>query len=84
MYLQVVVIDFSHFATEPCCDFVTIYDGYNMKSPLIVSLSGTFSTPPTGYTSSQQHMYVRFTTDASINAPGFSATFKSISSSKIN
>ena len=80
MHFQVVVLDFSDFATEACCDFVMVYDGGDTKSRLIVYLSDTPATPPTGLTTTQQYMFIRFTSDDSINDRGFRATFRSVSS----
>lgn len=73
--MQIILLDFDDFNTESCCDYVEIYDGSNSKAPLIRTLSGTFTTPPGGFSSSQRYMFVEFTSDSSIVRRGFSARY---------
>ena len=73
---QVVVVDFDVFDTESCCDKMNIYDGDNNKSPSIITLSGSYQTPPTGVASTQMFMFLRFTSDDSITGRGFTASYR--------
>jgi CUB domain len=72
---QVVELDFNSFDTESCCDFVSILDGYDLKSMLMERLSGNYFTPPGGISSSQRYMFIQFTTDDTVVRSGFSATY---------
>ena len=47
---------------EPGCDFITIYDGPNARSPVLGKFSGTDNPPP--MQSTGRDMFVRFQTDA--------------------
>lgn len=78
MYLlQVVTLDFNYFVTQSTYDLVYIYDGDNVAAPLIATLSGSYTTPPRGYRTSQQYMLVRFTSNSASNFRGFSAVYRS-------
>lgn len=66
------MLEFSDFSTESCCDKVYVYDGDNLKAPLLTSLSGTSTAV---VNSTQQTMYVRFVSDFSDADRGFNATF---------
>jgi hypothetical protein len=72
---QVVKLDFVYFGTQLEADFVYIYDGVDDKAPLMARLSGTYCSPPAGYTTTQQYMFIRFTSDSKINFNGFGAVF---------
>jgi len=74
----VVQLDFDAFYTETCCDYVFVYDGDSVKEPLIAALSGAYSTLPVAINSTQRYMFIRFKTDATFSATGFSATYTSI------
>jgi hypothetical protein len=74
---QVVELDFNYFQTEECCDFVSVLDGYDEKSPLIEMFSGSYFLPPGGITSTQRYLFVRFMTDETVMLEGFSATYVS-------
>jgi hypothetical protein len=77
--LQVVVVLFTDFKTEECCDIVELFDGDNVKAPLITSLSGSYSSdPPLRFNSTQRFMYIKFTTDDDVAYSGFTAIFESI------
>jgi hypothetical protein len=71
----VVVIHFTNFETESCCDKVNLFDGDSTKSKLIASLSGTNVTPQQKFRSTQPYLFVRFTSDDSITTLGFTASF---------
>jgi len=73
-----VRLDFTAFYTETCCDFAFVYDGVSIKAPLIASLSGAYSTLPAAINSTQRYMYIRFRTDATFTATGFTARYTSI------
>jgi len=73
--MQVVMLTFSAFQTESCCDFIRLYDGYDSSAGFIVELSG--SPLLTSYYSSQMYMFVNFWTDGSITYSGFIATYQS-------
>lgn len=73
---QVITLSFQVFNTESCCDRVMLYDGIDASAPLLVSLSGTVS-PTSYYSSTQRYMYVSFTSDSSVTAIGFNATYTS-------
>jgi len=63
-------------------DFVYLYNGYSEIDDLIVRLTGVYTSPlPGPYTTTQEYMYVRFTSDVSINNIGFEARYTSISGS---
>jgi len=75
---QVVMVDFTEFTTESCCDFLTLYDGNNPKAAMLRTLSGVLSPPPRGIRSTQVCMYIKFVSDAAYTDRGFSATFASV------
>lgn len=76
---MVVTITFNNFSTESCCDHVRIYDGLNYNSDTIAELSGTYvDLSDMSFSSTQQFMYIYFTSDSSVVSNGFSATFQSI------
>jgi hypothetical protein len=79
-----VTLDFEYFSTEIDADFVYVFDGANATDRLIVKLHGSYSTLPSGYTTTQTFMLVRFTTDSSINSGGFKANYKSVTSGWFN
>ncbi len=64
---------FDSFATEADYDYVYVYDGTSANG----TLKGTFSgpaTPPT-QTATSGSMFIRFTSDSSVVAPGVSMTW---------
>ena len=67
-----VTISFSSFSTESGYDFVYLYDGSSTGATLLAQLSGSSLSTYT-YTSSQQYMYVKFTSDTSTTSTGFTA-----------
>ena len=73
--MQLVGLQFDTFRTEECCDFVNIYNGDSSKSPLIQSLSGSYSQPVGIFNSTQRYMYIRFRSDESDTDSGFTATY---------
>lgn len=74
-----VQLTFESFNTELNYDFVRLYNGPDISSPLIGGYSGT--TLPNGgspIASTGQHLTLRFTSDASITAPGFVAHWQMV------
>jgi CUB domain len=71
----VVKLDFYYFNTQPDADYVYIYDGEDGSAPLLGQLSGTYCSPPAGFTTTQQYMFIQFTSDGKTNFNGFGATF---------
>ena len=63
---------FFRFATESCCDRVSVYDGGSTSSPGI-SYSGT--SLPAAITSSRNKLFVVFGSDSSVTYSGFSAAY---------
>ena len=68
-----IALTFTSFATEAGYDFVRVYDGATTSSTLLGTYSGS-SLPPV-LTSSGGSMLITFTTDGSIAAAGWSATY---------
>jgi len=67
-----VSLSFSSFSTEAGYDFVWLYDGASTNSPELLRASGG-SLP--AVTSSSGVMLVKLTSDSSVAAAGFSATY---------
>ena len=74
---EYVSLFFSSFELESCCDYLTIYDGVGVSSPVLqtgsngTSLNGlTFYASPTNESGA---LTITFTTDGSVTYPGFSA-----------
>lgn len=70
---QYVQITFSAFATEACCDFLTIYNGNSTASPVIGTYSGT--TIPCNITSTDATgcLTFRWVSDGSVVSSGWVA-----------
>ncbi|CAL2045247.1 unnamed protein product [Caenorhabditis brenneri] len=68
-------VDFGQIDTEQCCDNIVIRDGPLLSSPVLGSISGSWPAHSKIYQSSTNSMLVTFTSDASGQATGFSATF---------
>jgi hypothetical protein len=79
--IQVVRIDFVTFDTERRYDKVWFFDGNTTLSKVIQGIGGTYETAPTAIISSQQFLFVWFTSDSATNAVGFSAEYTSTSPS---
>jgi cubilin len=69
-----IQLTFTQFNTEADYDFVRVYDGANATAPLLASYTGNLSTPFT-VTANSGQMYVQFTSDLSVQAAGFTATY---------
>ncbi len=68
-----ITLNFSSFVTESGWDYVTVYDGADINSPVLGSFSGN-SLPPQ-LVSSGSSMLLRFTTDGSVTYQGWSAYY---------
>jgi len=79
---SLVGLEFITFQTESNYDFVKVYDGSSTSSPLLASLSG--SSLPSPIRSTSNHLYIRFTSDASVTFNGFTANYNTIASSSIS
>lgn len=70
-----IYVNFDQFNTETNYDTVKIYDGASDSAPLIATYSGTIAPP---ISSSGSSMFIKFSSDASVNRSGFSASFATI------
>lgn len=68
-----ITLIFSEFNTESGFDFVRVYDGTDSNAPLLASYSGNGNQLPV--TSTSGVMYVRFTSDNTVNDLGWSALY---------
>ena len=78
---QQITLNFSNFKTELNYDFVRVYDGPNADSPLLGTFSG--NTVPSAISTSVGvgAMFLKFTTDDSVNFAGWDASYTSIGAS---
>jgi hypothetical protein len=70
-----ITLSFSQFNTESGYDFVRVYDGATTSAPLLGQYSGT-NLPPS-LTSTGGSMLIRFTSDYSVVAQGWTAQYVS-------
>jgi len=75
-FVQTVTLRFDSLVTESCCDIVYVHDGSSTGSTLLARLVGTITGNPV-YQTTQPVMFIRFTSDSSVVAQGFIATFSS-------
>jgi hypothetical protein len=80
--MQVVTLDFDFFNIVSNRGIVTLYDGPDDNSPLIATLTGTYSQLPKGFTTTAEYMFVKFTNNATTNFLGFSATYRTTTTSE--
>ena len=64
-------LSFSSISTEPCCDFIALYNGTTQSGPLLRLIQGTVAAFT--YTSVGRSVTVRFTSDAQTTSTGFQA-----------
>ena len=69
-----VELVFLRFNTETSADYVNVYDGASLSSPLVGRFSG--SSLPATITSSSGSLYVNFASDSSGNYDGFVAAYR--------
>ena len=67
-------VTFFNFNTQPNADYLYVYDGDSSSSSLIGQFSGT--SLPAPITSSSNKLYLRFTSDSSGQARGFTAAYR--------
>ncbi|WP_422089875.1 CUB domain-containing protein [Tenacibaculum ovolyticum] len=77
-----VTLNFNSFNTEEDYDFVTVYDGESASATQLGSFSG--SSVPKVVTSTGNSMFVKFTSDGSVNAAGWSANYTSSMSAPLS
>lgn len=75
-----VDVQFLDFATEDAKDIVTVLGGSPLpaKSQPLATLSGQLSSSNLRYRSSNNFLIVKFTSDLSVEMPGFVATWKAV------
>jgi len=73
--VQVVVISFQWIYTDPYNDFISVFDGYDNTSSIIIVLSGYEPPRQPFYSTSQTIMFLQFT--SMYCCPNFYATFYS-------
>ncbi|MCS7084833.1 MAG: hypothetical protein NZ534_01990, partial [Bacteroidia bacterium] len=71
-------VTFTEFNIENGWDFVYIHAGSDANAPLVATLTGTPTVPLT-YVINSGSVYIRFTSDFIIVAPGFSVSYTSSS-----
>ena len=69
-----VEVTFFNFNTESNADYLYVYDGASSSSSLIGTFSGT--SLPAPITSSSNKLHLRFTSDGSTQARGFTAAYR--------
>lgn len=75
---QIVRLDFEYYFTEYNYDFVTIFDGNSSRALPIISFEGYRSPPPTNIRSTQQYMFLTFTSDDTVTEEGFFTNYTSM------
>ena len=70
----VLELVFLRFNTEASYDYVRVYSGGSLSSPLIGTFTG--SSLPAPITSSSNNLYVRFASDGSVTSQGFRARYR--------
>jgi hypothetical protein len=68
-----ITLVFTEFSTEADYDFVRIYNGSTTAAPLLGQYSG--NSLPSSVTATDGSMLITFTTDATVVASGWSATY---------
>ena len=70
-----IILEFTEFNTESCCDRVRVYDGNSSSANLLGEFAGT--NIPESIRSSSNSLFVRFTSDGSVTSSGWSANYYS-------
>ena len=76
-FAEAVVLSFDFFDTEGGFDYVTVYDGIDANAPILAELSGAVD-PNVVVAASLGALFVEFTTDGSVQYPGFVATYATL------
>ncbi|MBT7896708.1 MAG: CUB domain-containing protein, partial [Flavobacteriales bacterium] len=71
-----IIIDFSFFNTEPTNDYVLIYDGPNISSPVLAGPFSGINTPP--QIISNGCVTIVFVSDLNVAADGFNLSWETI------
>lgn len=74
-----VTLNFSTFNTESGYDYLNVYNGTSTSAPLLLSADG--SSIPASVTANSGSMFITFTSDVSVEYPGFEANWTSVTSS---
>jgi hypothetical protein len=74
---EAVVLSVDFFDTESGWDFLTIYDGVDANAPVLADLSGVLG-PDVVVAASLGTLYVEFTSDSSVQNPGFVASYETL------
>lgn len=69
-----LMVQFSQFETEASWDYVMLYDGPDIHSPMILQHSG--STVPNPVTAVSGYLTIEFRSDCAINGHGFSLSWE--------
>jgi len=75
---QQITLNFTAFQTEFDYDFVTVYDGPGLTSPVLGIFSGASLPEMLSTSMGVGTMLIRFTSDNTVNGPGWSATYTSL------
>jgi hypothetical protein len=70
-----ITLEFQRFATESCCDELTVYDGNSAQAPRLGTFKG-YTVPPSLVAASGK-MFLVFTSDGSVNDLGWQALWSS-------
>ncbi|MCZ2141503.1 MAG: hypothetical protein LC096_08970, partial [Bacteroidia bacterium] len=74
-----VVLTFTSFYLEGCCDYVRVYDGVGLGGTLLYQGNGQPNPLPGPFTSTSGSLTVQFTSDGSVVYSGFSANITNLS-----
>ena len=72
----IIQLDFLSLDTQAGVDIITVYNGQNASAPVVGRYSGTV-TPGT-IVSSENALYITFTTDYAVVQRGFTATYQTV------
>lgn len=85
--IELTLIDMDIEGNEPpdCYfDYIEIHDGDNENATKLATLCGNQNhIPPTPFISTYNYMFIKFTTDSSIENRGFKANYTTIDRSKL-
>ncbi|MEI7596906.1 MAG: C10 family peptidase [Bacteroidota bacterium] len=73
--VSAITLSFFRFDTEATNDVVTVYDGADASAPVLGTFSGT--SLPTDVVSTGNKMFIKFSTNDSINSKGWLAKYSS-------
>ncbi|WP_196888510.1 CUB domain-containing protein [Aureivirga sp. CE67] len=73
-----ITLSFSDFNTETGYDFVRVFDGEDDSATLLAAFSGNNIPESISTSFGVGEMFVRFTSDGSVNRPGWTANYTSV------